>query len=303
MTICPCCGFKFQGKLSDGCKDCGARAVGEPLPRPQNELPFYGRSLLLAVTGTLMVLAFVFQTVIALLQRPPLTLEFWSFVGAGQTAAWRLKWVVLPITLIVLWGGSKIYRSMLQTPERYCGLRYARLGLTAAATVGISIATLIALSVPERLLQRQQAIEASDHALGYTMDWALHQYRNEYSTLPNQPEDLLRLPDPYGRIAAALKKIDPAGYKPSADVAALPKQQPRTLPGAVIRNAAAADLTDDTLTEGLSFTNYDLRLPGSDGILGTDDDWLLRDGVITKAPPIIKRATTATTSTIENTRK
>ncbi len=286
MTICPCCGFRFEGTLSDGCGTCGARAVGEPLPRPENELPFYGRSLLLAVAGTLVVLGFLSQTLIAFFQRPPISFEFWSFVAAAETAAWRLKWVSIPVTILVLWGGTKIYRSMLRTQSRYCGLRYARLGLIATAIVSLSIATLIARSVPERLLQHQQAIDAADYAVGYTIHSAMLQYRQVFSTLPNEPYDLLRLPDPHGRIAAALKKIEPAGYKPSADVAVLPKQQPRSLPGAVIRTASTADPTDDTLTEGLSFTNYELRLPGKDGILNTDDDWLVRDGIITKAPPV-----------------
>ena len=69
MTICPCCGFKFHGALSSGCKQCGARAVGEPLPKPARELPSYGRALVLAVSGSLVVLVFVTQTLIAFFQR------------------------------------------------------------------------------------------------------------------------------------------------------------------------------------------------------------------------------------------
>ena len=68
MTICPCCGFKFEGNLREGCGSCGALSVGEALPRPEHELPSYGRSLLLAVTGSLMVLVFLTQTIIALMQ-------------------------------------------------------------------------------------------------------------------------------------------------------------------------------------------------------------------------------------------
>ena len=71
MTICPCCGFKFEGTLSQGCASCGAFSVGEALPKPEHELPAYGRSLLLAVTGALMVLVFLVQTFIALFQRAP----------------------------------------------------------------------------------------------------------------------------------------------------------------------------------------------------------------------------------------
>ena len=33
---------------------------------------------------------------------------------------------------------------------------------------------------------------------------------------------------------------------------------------------------------GVSFTNYDLRLPGPDKILNTDDDFIVHDGVVMK---------------------
>ncbi len=297
MTICPCCGFEFQGTLGEGCPDCGARAVGEPLPRPENELPLYGRSLLLAVAGTLMVLAFVSQIIIAMVQQEELTLGFWSWIAAAETAAWRLKWAAIPATIIVLWGGRKIYRSMLREPARYCGLRYARRGLMTSATVSLLIATLIGITVPERLRQRREAEEALIHAQGYTYARALLEYRARFETLPTELKDLTRLPDADGSIAGLLRELDSdaVSYKTTADVAALPKKKPLPLRGAVIRNAAATDLSDDSLTDGLSFTNYELRLPGKDGLLGTDDDWLLRDGVITKAPPLPRRLSTEPT--------
>jgi hypothetical protein len=85
----------------------------------------------------------------------------------------------------------------------------------------------------------------------------------------------------------------------------LPKQKPRTLRGAVIRNAslntAADDSLSDSLGEGLSFTNYELRLPGPDKITGTEDDLVVRDGVITKASETPRRvgSTTVTNRTVK----
>jgi hypothetical protein len=40
--------------------------------------------------------------------------------------------------------------------------------------------------------------------------------------------------------------------------------------------------TDDVPGGGLSFTRYELRLPGPDNKIGTEDDWAMRDGLITK---------------------
>ncbi|MCM3871540.1 MAG: hypothetical protein ND895_12725 [Pyrinomonadaceae bacterium] len=309
MTICPCCGFKFEGTLSQGCTSCGAYSVGEALPRPERELPAYGRSLLLAVTGTLMVLVFVIQTISAAVQRAPrvtsvMTLasvfpsDFWSWVAAGETAAWRLKWVAMPVTIVVLWASLKIYRSILKSPARFCGLRYARTGLMASVLVPVLIAVLIGVTVPERLRQRQDGLQAAADLVGRTYDRALFQYSLRYRTLPAELVDLRRLPDPDGSIAAALSVLEASAYstyKPSVDLAALPKGKSRTLRGAVIRNASL-DTTDDLPGEGLSFTNYDLRLPGADKLMGTEDDLIVRDGVILRASESVHRPGTNTVS-------
>jgi hypothetical protein len=307
VTICPCCGFKFEGTLTQGCASCGACSVGEALPKPERELPSYGRSLLLAVTGSLMVLVFITQTIIALVKLAPsatpklalssvLPLDFWSWVAAGETAAWRMKWIVIPATIVVLWAGLKIYRSMLKSPGRFCGLGYAKAGLIGSAVVPLLIAVLIGVTVPERLRQRQASLRAASEAVGYRIDRALLQYSLRYGTLPADLKDLRRLHDPDGSIAAALSVLDASGYKPSADLAALPKQKSRTLRGAVIRNASLDTATDDSPGEGLSFTNYDLPLPGADKLMGTDDDLIVRDGVITKASESVRQPSTTTVS-------
>ncbi len=311
MTICPCCGFKFEGTLSQGCASCGAYSVGEALPKPELELPSYGRSLLLAVTGSLMVLVFVVQTISAAMQRAPkvtsvLALasvfpsDFWSWVAAGETAAWRLKWVALPVTIVVLWGSLKVYRSILKSPARFCGVGYAKTGLIASALVPVLIAVLIGVTVPERLRQRQIGLQAAANAVGYTYDRALFQYSLRYQTLPAELVDLRRLPDPDGSIAAALSVLEASAYstyKPSVDLAALPKRKSRTLRGAVIRNASFDTTTDDAPGEGFTFTNYDLRLPGVDKLMGTEDDLIVRDGVIKKASESAHRPGTTNGST------
>ena len=77
MTICPCCGFKFAGSLAAGCESCGAQSIGEAFPVRKTNFPAFGRSLLLAVTGSLLVIAFVTQTIIALVQKASGLVSFW----------------------------------------------------------------------------------------------------------------------------------------------------------------------------------------------------------------------------------
>jgi hypothetical protein len=300
VTICPCCGFKFEGNLSDGCENCSARSVGEALPKPEHELPFYGRSLLLAVTGSLMVLVFLTQTVIAFFKRPPVSLGFWSWVAAAETAAWRLKWIVIPATIIVLWGSRKIYRSMLQNPSNFCALRYARAGLFASTFIPLLIAVLIGVTVPERLRLRQLGIQAGINAGIYRVDRALAEYSARFGTLPSDNlDDLLKtLPDPDGSLAAALRDVGQGTYKTSGpDVALLPQPKQRALRGAVIRKASVELASDDGPSVGLSFTNYELQLPGPDKILGTEDDLIVRDGWVTRGPTTQRTVGTTAAST------
>lgn len=280
MTTCPCCGFKFHGALTSGCKECGARAVGEPLPRPARELPSYGRALVLAVTGSLVALIFVVQVLIAFVQKWTGSFGFWTWVAAGETASWRLKWIAIPSLFLLLWFGRKLYRSILAQPEKFCGVTYARRGLLASATVAMLIALLIGITVPARLEHRRLAKEAGVLAQGYTIERALFEYRIKYHSLPADFKTLQeRVSDPDGSLAEALKDLDPLAYKPSVDVAANTSERSRKLRGVVIRNASLS-ATDDTPPGGLAFTNYVLRLPGADQIPGNEDDWIVDNGVL-----------------------
>jgi hypothetical protein len=280
LTTCPCCGFKFHGALTSGCKECGARAVGEPLPKPAYELPSYGRALILAVTGSLVALIFVVQLLIAFVQKWSGSLGFWTWVAAGETAAWRLKWIAIPSLFLILWFGRKLYRSILSQPQRFCGVTYARRGLLASATVAMLIALLIGITVPARLEHRRLAKEAAVLAQGYTIERALFEYRVKYHSLPADFKTLQeRVSDPDGSLAEALKDLDPLAYKPSADVAVNSSERSRKMRGGVIRNASLS-ATDDTPPGGLAFNNYVLRLPGADKIPGNDDDWIVDNGVL-----------------------
>jgi len=306
VTICPCCGSKTNGDWSQGCA-CGARSVGEPLPRPEHELPSYARALVLAVSGTLMVLTLVVQTVNAFLQKVPTSktyteafavvrvaaVDVLRWLAAAETAAWQLKWVAIPVTLLVFFGSRKLYRSVRESPDRFCGLRHARLGYIASAAVPLMILVLIGATVPDRLKQRNDRIDAANKAIGYGFDRVSFQYKQEFGTYPSHKEDLKRLPDPDGSIASLLKDIEAAEYKASAEVAAVPTKKPQRLRGAVIRNASLD--TEEPMNEGLSFTSYELRLPGYDKLLGTDDDRFVIDGVVYKVTELPRRvgATTA----------
>ena len=289
MTICPCCGFKFVGALSNGCRQCGARAVGEPLPRPAYELPSYGRALVLSAAGALTVVVFFVQTVLAMFQKQLDPFGGWSWITAGQIAAWHLKWVSIPLLIITVWLGRKLYRSIKLQPEKFCGLKQARRGLVAQFSVVFLIALLIGVTVPERLRHRQLAKEAAEKAYYYTFEAAALEYQTRYQTFPADFKDLQeRIPDPHGTLAEALRHMDPRGYRPSADFAVVGEEKSRTLRGAAIRKASYSSATDAMPTGGLAYTNYELQLPGEDKILGNEDDWIGQNGILRRVTDVSK---------------
>ena len=248
------------------------------------------------ISGSLLVLVLVTQTIIAMFQRPGTLsrfFQFWSWVAAAETAAWRLKWISIPVLFVTLFFGLKLYRSIRFKPERFCGIKYGRRGLLASATVGLLIAFLIGITVPARYRQRRMSIEAENRAQYYALDFAFQQYKKLHKRLPdasNSAEELSKLPDPSGIIAAALKNYDSNGYVPRGEVAAVDTQQGRNLRGSIIRKVSQTTATDDLATPGLAFIDYDIRLPGEDKILGNDDDWIGHDGVITKITDVAKGA-------------
>src|SRR5260370_38205115 len=107
-----------------------------------------------------MSLGFLVSTIAALIENTGLslrfwTVRFWTVVAAGETAAWRLKWLALPVAVVVLWSGRRLVRSIKQNPGKLIGLRVARNGFANAAVVTVLFATLIGITVPSRIRARR----------------------------------------------------------------------------------------------------------------------------------------------------
>ena len=289
MTVCPCCGSKSEGDLRGGCAACGARAVGPPLAPPERVLPGYGHALLLAAAGALAALLFAAAVAASLLRRETLALGFDSLLRAAESAAWRLKATVLPLSTLAAVLGARAYARMRREPSRFVGHGAARAGLALTCAVALALAALVGLSIPERLRRRELAREAAGRALLYAGEQALARYRERFGTLPASLEDLRRLNDPDCRVAHLLVALTAGEYKPETDLASLAagRGRGRARRGRAARTrAASARTTDDLAGAGLALTNYELTLPGPDGLLGTGDDQRIRDGRILEGPRV-----------------
>jgi len=188
-----------------------------------------------------MFAAFVGSVIVALVQYRPSSLSYWTtvqkvptIVSAAEVAAWRLKWLVVPAAIVALWSGRLLIRSIKNSSTRFGGLRLARAGFVVSAAVTLLIATLIGITIPERLRQRQDSIEAGMRARGYALHLALLEYRELHGTLPT-PDDFSRelrtLPDPDGSIADALRYVDASGYQATSVLASAGKRKPLSLRG------------------------------------------------------------------------
>ena len=284
MVICPSCGSSVKGDLCLGCPACGARAVGPPLAKAEHALPSFGRATLACAAGLAMLAAFIALVIAVLVEQRPGHYGFWTLVSAGEVAAWRAKWAALTAVIVVLCLNARIIRTIKARPADFIGLRAAWSGLTAAIVVTTVVAALIGITIPERLRQRQLAIEAAMYARGYALHRALLEYRELHGTFPTDPIEQLRtLPDPDGSIADALRFVDPNSYQPSAQLAsASTKVKPLVARGVALRNANA---TTNPEAPAVSFTTYELHLPSEHRLFGSDDDFIMRDGVIQKVPP------------------
>ena len=283
MIICPSCGSNVEGNLCLGCPACGARAVGPPLAKAEYELPSYGRATLTFVAGGAMTVAFLGLVIATLFQNGNFTVNVERLLNAGQIAAWQIKWVALPVAIIVLWGAAGLVGSIKKNPTRFAGLRAGRVGLASALVATLMIASLIGMTVPERLRRHGWALQAGSDARDYTLVRAMNEYRELHGSVPSDPDELVKelrtLPDPDGSIARALQGLDAGGYKPGAVVAAAStKSKPQVLRTSALRNAETRGV--QPLTQPLTFNTYELRTPGPDKVINTDDDSIIRDGII-----------------------
>jgi hypothetical protein len=281
LTTCPCCGSKFEGEMRDGCAVCGARPVGPPLARPERELPGYGPAFFVGATGALGFLSFLVALLAALFERETFTLETGALARAAQTAAWRLKLSVLPASLVAAFVSLRLYARMRREPSRFVGLKAARAGLALTVLTAVALASLIGVTVPERLRRRELARRAAENALLYAGEQALARYRARFGTYPATLGDLRRLDDPNCELAASLEALGVTDYKPETDLASLSTtgRKGGKRRSARTRNVSARN-TDDLHGAGLALTNYELILPGRDKVLGTEDDLRIRDGRI-----------------------
>jgi hypothetical protein len=294
FTICPCCGERFDGNLRSGCTFCGARAVGEPLARPEIELPTFYRALFVGALGGLLLIAFLSTTLVAVLKGNPFIFDVQAFMLGAEKAAWQLKWIAIPVSIFALWSGISLRKSIRRNPVKFNGASFAGGGLVSTILVTLMLLAFIGVTIPERLERRQLGIDAGVMAnQRWPIEHGLFNYRVRNKSYPETKEALLaavdngQIPDPDHSIRDALSNLDQISYQPKSYQANLSVNQRRNQQGSALRKASMTS-TDDASVEELAFSDYELILPGPDKILGTEDDVKIHNGVIVDSSSSLK---------------
>jgi len=269
--------------LEAGCTSCGAHAIGPALPAPAQKLPAYEQAFLVVAVSALLAFAFLVSFAVAFVERGVFPLSADGFVTAFEDATWRLKYTLLPFSVLGLWANWHITKRMRREPARFVGHRYALGGLALTAVVLLVSIAGFGINIPERLRERRIAREAANSALLHASHRAILDYQACYGTYPATLEDLRKLPDADRSIARALDHLSSSDYRPTAPpTAQLTVSRNRSARGstAKLRYANRRPNVPDGAEAAVSFNSYELAWPGEDKIFGTVDDRVMQDGLL-----------------------
>lgn len=168
------------------------------------------------------------------------------------------KWLAFAAVLVI-WSAWRSLRLAKQDPGWYGGYK------TAAATLAVTIMGSLGLAaygiahIPQALENYKTRHIAATQAAMYHVANALEEYKRTKG-FGSYPKDALEFKKATGESL-------PADYWDQSV-----KYQSRIALVAERRETAQAPV--------LSYTNFELRSAGPDGIVGTDDDIVMRDGII-----------------------
>lgn len=252
--LCPCCGKQMP--LGPGDCSCGARIVGEPLP----ESPFKVQRL-----GPVMT-----AVAVAIAAAGCCRITVWVGLGA-------------PVAIWLAWRAVRLAR---RDPQGYGGYRVACVTLAMVLTAATSLAGFEIYRIPRYLEKEKLARQAATEAAILQMAVQIEECRRKNGSYPFDTEAMTK-------ITGAPAQLDywqkPIMYASSDESAAVYNNyfldKGPSQPG----EPPFPDLPSADEGPGIEFHSFELRSAGPDGILGTADDIVMRDGVFCTNPKVITR--------------
>jgi hypothetical protein len=260
MMLCPCCGNDIADTRQ--CS-CGARFVGEPLG---------GLSVRVQRLGPVMIAIVLFVAVVG----SSLIITKWLAFAGG----------------LAIWQAWRAVRLARRDPIGYGGYR------AAAATLIISLAAgAVAVGygiayIPRFLDNRRERQISATTANMYHILGILQEYRQKHGGLPPDLQALNKLSDQSLPSDYWDKRFKYQSW-------ALAAETPLTGGAGRInidRRGARSQAEEQTPLSGINFNNFELRSAGPDEKLGTDDDIIMRDGLVISAAEAAKQPIPSSTA-------
>jgi hypothetical protein len=169
------------------------------------------------------------------------------------------KWLAFA-AVVVIWSAWRALRLAKQDPGWYGGYKTAATTLAVTITASLGLASYGIAHIPQALDNYKARHIAATQAAMYHVANELEEYKRTIGRSSSYPKDAQEFKKATGESL-------PADYWDQSL-----KYQSRIAP--------IAERKESIETNGLSATNFELRSAGPDGILGTDDDIVMRDGII-----------------------
>lgn len=257
--LCPCCG----NSITLGIKvcACGARFVGAPL----DETPIKIRRFGPAMTAVLLLA-----------------------LAIGLTAL-LTKWLT-PLALVPAWYALRALRLEKRDPAGYGGRRIAATTLTLALLGAAGMAAYGISSIPHALENYSIRRIAATQAAMYHLANLLEDYKRTFGSYPKNAQEIKKvlaetMPADYWE-----KTIRYQSYTEALTEGKIPSNKPAALSGGNRPGASVSAFVS------IPFNNFELRSAGADGIEGTDDDIIMRDGIFFTNAEIKKLPSVRTSS-------
>jgi len=170
------------------------------------------------------------------------------------------KWLAFA-AVVVIWSANRALCLSRRDPALYGGRRTALATLTVSVLASLILGTVGAFQIPRYFENRKIRQIAATRARMHHVASLLEEYKRVQGSYPRDAQEINRV----------LNERLPADYWDKSL-----KYQGYT--------TAIADNNANLLTvAGLSLNDFELRSAGPDGVEGTDDDVIMRDGVFLTA--------------------
>jgi hypothetical protein len=212
---------------------------------------------------------------------PVMTAALLLVLAIGLTAI-LTKWLT-PLALVPAWYALRALRLEKRDPAGYGGRRIAATTLTLALAGSAGMAAYGISNIPHALENYSIRRVAATQAEMYHLANLLEDYKRTFGSYPKNTQEIKKI----------LTETMPADYW---EKTIRYQSYTEALTEGKIPSKGNRPSTSAATFVSIPFNNFELRSAGADGIEGTDDDIIMRDGIFFTNAEIKKLPSVRTSS-------